>query len=109
MDSQVASYFVFAFAGLFHVRRLEHHLGILIEVKKVGALQMAVALRVAGGYGTNVQGGVNAGSLRIGVVEGERSRQTSEAAFHVRDHHVANLEFGRGVRRIEVPGGYSSR
>src|ERR1035437_10369845 len=108
VHGQVACHGIFVLAGAFHGGGFEGHGRVLFDFKEVRALEVAVALGVAGVESGNVDGGLDCGRSGIGVVLVENAGQTGQAAFNVGDHHVLYLEFGGGVGRVEIPGDQGS-
>jgi len=85
--------------------RLEVQGGKLFNVEEIGALQVSIALFIAGLNGGGFDGGLDAIVCRVRFIPDQHSRNPGEVAFHVGDHHVLDLELSRGMSRVDVPGG----
>src|ERR1700722_6394279 len=104
MDGQVAGDGE-AISLFLDVRGLEGHGGEFLRVKEVGALEMAVALLVLRVDGGDIDGDCEGGFGVVGFDAIQYAGHSAELAFYVGDHHVLDLELGRGMGGIDVPGG----
>src|ERR1039458_3773182 len=74
-------------------------------MEEVGALEMAVALRVLSVDSADVNGDLKSGLSVVGFEAMQNTADSAELASDVGNHHVLDLELGRGVGGIDVPGG----
>jgi hypothetical protein len=73
-------------------------------VEEIRALQVRISLRLSGVDGIRVDGGPNFGFGDVIFITFQDAGDRSEFSQHIRDHHMLDLELGRGVNRIDVPG-----
>jgi len=76
----------------------------LLHVKEIRALEMRVPLRVPRIDSGGVDRSLDFGFGDVVVVQFQTAGDGGEFSLHVRDHHMLDLELGRGVNRIDVPG-----
>src|SRR6266481_4728333 len=77
---------------------------MVLYVEKILALQVRVSLRLSGVDGTRVDGGPDFGFGGVIFITFQDAGDRSEFSQHIRDHHVLDLELGRGVNAIDHPG-----
>jgi len=77
---------------------------MLLYVEEIRALQVRISLRLPGVDGIRVDGGANFGFGDVSFIMFQDSGDRSEFSQHIRDHHVLDLELGRGVNAIDRPG-----
>ena|SRR5215469_18444427 len=76
---------------------------MLLYVKEIRALQVRISLRLPGVDGIRVDGGPNFGFGDVIFITFQDAGDRSEFSQHIRDHHVLDLELGRGVNAIAAP------
>ena len=81
VQGQVARYFVIGFAQRLDLGGFEGHNGKLLNVKEVGALQVSVALRIAGIQTAYVNRCFHAGEGGAALVQAQDARKPAEVAF----------------------------
>src|SRR5260370_8738075 len=77
---------------------------MVVYVEEILALQVRVSLRLSGVDGTRVDGGPDFGFGDVVFITFQEAGDRSEFSQHIRDHHVLDLELGRGVNAIDRPG-----
>jgi hypothetical protein len=77
---------------------------MVLYVEEIRALQVRISLRLSGVDGTRVDGGPNFGLGDVIFIMFQDAGDRSEFSQHIRDHHVLDLELGRGVNAIDCPG-----
>ena len=77
---------------------------MLLYVEEIRALQVGISLRLPGVYGIRADGGPNFGFGDVIFITLQDAGDRSEFSQHIRDHHVLDLELGRGVNAIDRPG-----
>ncbi len=106
---QVADQLELARSAGFDAFRLEGQRRVLLHVEEIRAFQVLVTIFHARVDGGGVDGCLDRGFRRIGGIVLDAAGDLAELAFHVRDHHVADGELRRGVRRVDLPGFSSGR
>jgi MarR family transcriptional regulator, 2-MHQ and catechol-resistance regulon repressor len=76
-----------------------------LHIKEIGALQVSIALFIAGMNRGHLDRGLNPRVRKIRFIQEQSSRNFRKLAFYIRDHHVLDFELRHGVRRVDVPGG----
>ena len=74
-------------------------------MKEIGALEVSIALFIAGLNRSGFNRGLHAIVRWVRFVPDQHARNLGEMAFHIGDHHVLDLELCGGVGRVDVPGG----
>src|SRR5882762_1823747 len=77
---------------------------MLLYMEEIRALQVRISLRLPGVDGIRVDGGPNFGFGGVIFITFQDAGDRSEFSQHIRDHHVLDLELGRGVNAIDRPG-----
>src|SRR5437879_4174245 len=77
---------------------------MLLYVEEICALQVRISLRLPGVDGIRVDGGPNFGFGDVIFITFQDAGDRSEFSQHIRDHHVLDLELGRGMNAIDNPG-----
>jgi hypothetical protein len=77
---------------------------MLLHVEEIRALQVRISLRLPSVDGIRVDGGPNFGFGDVLFITFQDAGDRSEFSQHIRDHHVLDLELGRGVNAIDRPG-----
>src|SRR6267142_1384407 len=77
---------------------------MVLYVEEILALQMRVSLRLSGVDGTRVDRGPDFGFGDVVFITFQEAGDRTEFSQHIRDHHVLDLELGRGVNAIDNPG-----
>jgi hypothetical protein len=103
MDGQ-RTIFYEAIALLSDLRTLEGEFGELLDVEEVWALEMAVALIIAGIYAGCHDVDVDSGFRDIAGIVVNGPIEIAERAGNVTDHQVADGETDSGVRFVQVVG-----
>ena len=70
---------------------------MLLYVEEIRALQVRISLRLPGANGSCVDGRPNFGFGDVIFIMFQDAGDRSEFSQHIRDHHVLDLELGRGV------------
>src|SRR5271169_5625660 len=77
---------------------------MLPYVEEIRALEVRISLRLSGVDGIRVDGGPNFGFGDVTFITFQDAADRSEFSQHIRDHHVFDLELGRGVNAIDCLG-----
>ena len=77
---------------------------MLLVMEEVRAFEVLVPLYIASVDRADVDCGVDLAESGVGSIFGQRATNANEATFHVRDHHMLDLELCTGVGRINLPG-----
>ncbi len=64
---------------------------------------MRISLRLPGVDGIRVDGGSSSGFADVIFITFQDAGDRSEFSQHIRDHHVLDLELGRGLNAIDRP------
>src|SRR5258708_36634809 len=72
--------------------------------EEILALQVGVSLRLSGADGTRVDRSPDFGFGDVVFITFQDAGDRSEFSPYIRDHHVLDLELGRGVNAIDRPG-----
>src|ERR1700751_3525075 len=78
-------------------------------MEEIGALQVSIALVIASLNGSSFNRGFYAIVCRTRFVPDQYARNLGEVAFHIRDHHMFDLELSHGMSRVDVPCGGCGR
>src|SRR6478672_536993 len=103
MECEIPGYFIAAparrnFAG---AKSNSRELG---DIEEVPALDMPVALRIAGVQAVGIDGSLNARLIRLGLVEIDRAGNRIELSSHIGDHHVPHFETRGAMLRVDLLG-----
>ncbi len=89
-------------AALFYSFALEGQLGIFLDIEKVGAAQVFVAVLVVGVNGRRLDVRLHRGLIDVLFVVIDHAGHIAETPSRVADHHVADSEAGERVGGIDV-------
>src|SRR6266700_946343 len=73
---------------------------MVLYVEEIGAVQVRISLRLPGVDGIRVDGGPKFGFADVIFITFQDAGDRSEFSRHIRDHHVLDLELGRGVNAM---------
>src|SRR4051812_20965777 len=104
VQGEVAGDAVFGIALALDLGGLKRHGGVFLRFEEVGALQVAVPLRIRCVQTGDVDAGLDARAGGVRGVFQQRSAEAGKGSLHVGDHHVLHLELGCRVGGVEFPG-----
>jgi hypothetical protein len=106
-DGEIAGNIVSVLTSRNHFGGLERDGRITIDVQKVTAFEMAIAL----GFASADRGGIHTcldpGGRQIRWIEFDQSGDMAELALDVRNHHVPDLEVRSGMLGVDLIGRHS--
>jgi hypothetical protein len=108
VDGQIAGDAEAVTAAGGHPLRLEANARELFDVEKIGALEVRIALLVAGADAGDLDRGFDGRGGRVRGVEVDASAHLVKLALHVGDHHVTYFELRGRVRRVNLVGAHLS-
>src|ERR1700722_10835548 len=83
---------------------LEANRWMLLNLEKLRALYVRIAVRVSGVESRCINGDINAGCSNIVRIPNDCALYAAEPPAHIGDHHVTNHKLCGGVSGVNLPG-----